>query len=158
MRYKYRRIDYAYELFDRMPESNVVSWTALMLGLLNQDKVEASLGPFGKMGWSDVKPNEYTLSMVLKACGLVGIAENGLQVQGLCVKTGYEWFMVVSNALIDMYAKCGIIGEAALITRGFTVLDHKIILYALLDLYVKCGYLCKARKLFDHIGRKNLAS
>ncbi|GAB2275630.1 hypothetical protein Dimus_010387 [Dionaea muscipula] len=224
------RMDSAYEVFERMPERNVVSWTALMWGFLHQDCARETLNLLIRMGYSDVRPNEYTLSTSFKACGLLGIPENGMQVQGMCVKTGYDWFSVVANALIDMYAKCnkmsgaclafdsipdkeliawntiiagyssldgnndkalelfkemqklgeipdeftftsvlkacsgaGAVREgtqihAALITRGYPVLEHGAIICALVDLYVKCGYLLQARKLFDHIGKRNVNS
>ncbi|GAB4837373.1 hypothetical protein Ancab_002250 [Ancistrocladus abbreviatus] len=109
---KCRRMDSAYSVFDRMSERNVVSWTALLWGFLHQGNAEDTLGLLSRMCSSDVRPNEYTFSTSLKACGLVGIPENGVQVHGMCVKTGYDLFSVVGNALIDMYAKCGRMSEA----------------------------------------------
>ncbi|GMG99047.1 hypothetical protein Nepgr_000887 [Nepenthes gracilis] len=108
------RMDYACQVFDRMPERNVVSWTALMWGFLNQGNTEETLRLLNLTSYSDVKPNEYTFSTGLKACGLQGIPEIGMQVHSICVKTGYEWFPAVGNALVDMYAKCGRISEATL--------------------------------------------
>ncbi|GAB4837368.1 hypothetical protein Ancab_002245 [Ancistrocladus abbreviatus] len=109
---KCRRMDSAYSVFDRMSERNVVSWTALLWGFLHQGNAEDALCLLSRMGSSDVRPNEYTFSTSLTACGLVGIPENGMQVRGMCVKTGYDLFSVVGNALIDIYAKCGRMSEA----------------------------------------------
>ncbi|KAJ4951420.1 hypothetical protein NE237_028252 [Protea cynaroides] len=109
---KCRRSDMASVVFDKMHERNVVSWTALMGGFLGQGNAEASLFYFCRMGSSGVRPNEFTLSSNLKACGIVGVPENGMQIHVFCVKTGFEFVPVVGNSIIDMYSKCGRIEEA----------------------------------------------
>ncbi|XP_062024528.1 putative pentatricopeptide repeat-containing protein At3g15130 [Rosa rugosa] len=116
------RMGSAREVFDRMPERNVVSWTALMCGYLNSGNAKGSLSLFSEMGFSGVKPNEYTLSTNLKASGILGIADNGMQIHSMCAKSGYEWAAVVSNAILDMYAKCGRVSEAS---RMFSVMPAK---------------------------------
>ncbi|KAK9682543.1 hypothetical protein RND81_10G081300 [Saponaria officinalis] len=110
---KCRRLDDAYKVFDVMPERNVVTWTVLMCGCLHHGDAEGALSLLHEMGFSDVRPNEYTFSACFKACGLLGIPEKGMQVHGLCMKVGFDTFPVVGNSLIDMYAKCGMIARAA---------------------------------------------
>ncbi|KAL6207725.1 hypothetical protein ACLB2K_018679 [Fragaria x ananassa] len=119
------RIGNAREVFDRMPERNVVSWTALMCGYLNRGNAKGCLSLFSEMGFSGIKPNEYTFSTNLKASGMLGVAENGTQIHGMCAKSGHEWVAVVSNAILDMYAKCGRVGEAS---RMFGVMPAKNII------------------------------
>lgn len=103
----------AHLVFNCMPERNVVSWTALMGGELLQGNAMGSLLLFCRMGYSGIKPNEFTLSTNLKACAFVGIAENGMQVHQLCAKTGFQSMPVVGNSIIDMYSKCGKIEAAS---------------------------------------------
>ncbi|KAM7459408.1 hypothetical protein LguiA_036402 [Lonicera macranthoides] len=105
-------MDMACKVFDRMPERNAVSWTALMCGYLHRGNAKGSLSLFSRMRSSSVKPNEFTFSTNVKACGFLGVPENGMQIHGLCCKTGFEWFPVVGNSLIDMYSRCGRITEA----------------------------------------------
>ncbi|KAE9609169.1 hypothetical protein Lal_00020260 [Lupinus albus] len=100
-------------VFDKMPERNVVSWTALMCGHLQNGDAKASLVLFSKMGHSAVKPNEFTLSTSLKSSGILGILESGMQIHGVCAKSNFERVLVVGNSIIDMYSKCGRISEAA---------------------------------------------
>ncbi|XP_059640336.1 putative pentatricopeptide repeat-containing protein At3g15130 [Cornus florida] len=107
------RMSMACGVFDRMLERNVVSWTALMCGHLQHGDAKSSLWLLYRMGHSDVKPNEYTFSTNFKACGFLGVPENGRQIHGMCVKAGFEWFPVVGNAAIDMYSRCGRLSEAA---------------------------------------------
>ncbi|PSS17803.1 Pentatricopeptide repeat-containing protein [Actinidia chinensis var. chinensis] len=105
-------MEMACEVFDRMPERNVVSWTVLMCGHLRQGTPRASLLLFRRMGCSEVKPNEFTFSTNFKACGFLGIPENGMQIHGMCVRTGFEWIPVVGNSTMDMYLRCGRLKEA----------------------------------------------
>lgn len=119
---KCRRTDLACAVFDQMPERNVVSWTALMCGYLQHGDAKTSLSLFSKMGLSAVKPNEFTLSTNLKASGILGIAKNGMQIHGVCAKSGFESIPVVGNSIIDMYSKCDRISEAA---RMFMVMPLK---------------------------------
>lgn len=103
---KCSRMDLACAVFDRMLERNVVSWTALMCGYLHEGNAKGSLALLSEMRYSGVKPNEFTFSTSLKACGFLGVVENGMQIHGMCVRSGFGWFPVVGNATIDMYSKC----------------------------------------------------
>ncbi|MCD7450658.1 hypothetical protein HAX54_007844 [Datura stramonium] len=95
-----------------MPERNVVSWTALMCGYLQQDNAQESLLLLSPMVFSNVRPNEYTFSTNLKACGILGVLETGQQIHGLCAKSGFEKYPVVGNSIIDTYSRCGELGDA----------------------------------------------
>ncbi|KAJ7966005.1 Pentatricopeptide repeat-containing protein [Quillaja saponaria] len=112
-------MEVACDVFDRMLERNVVSWTALMCGHLQNGNARESLSLFSKMGYAEVEPNEFTLSTNLKASGILGIAENGMQIHGVCAKSSFEWMPVVGNSIIDMYSKCGRISDAA---RMFSIM------------------------------------
>ncbi|KAL2236987.1 putative pentatricopeptide repeat-containing protein At3g15130 [Sesamum indicum] len=106
------RADKAHSLFDRMPKRNVVSWTALMCGYLQVGNAKDSLLLYNEMGYSDVRPNEYTLSTNIKACGILGAVESGKQIHSMSSKSGFEGYPVVGNSIIDMYLRCRRIDEA----------------------------------------------
>lgn len=116
------RMGLAYSVFDRMLERNVVSWTALMCGYLQNGNASRSLSLFRQMRSSGIEPNEFTFSINLKASGILGIPQNGMQIHGVCAKTGFEWVPTVANSIIDMYSKCGRISEA---TRLFNIMPVK---------------------------------
>lgn len=117
------RMDLACAVFDGMLERNVVSWTSLMCGYLQNGNAIKSLLLFRQMGSSEIKPNEFTLSTNLKASGILGIIKNGMQIHGVCAKTGFEWVPAVANSIIDMYSKCGRISEAARLFNIMPVRD-----------------------------------
>lgn len=99
-------------VFDKMPEKNVVSWTSLMCAYLHDRNARGCLSLFVDMRFSGSIPNEFTLSTNLKACGILGSPAIGMQIHGICAKSGFECINVVNNSLMDMYAKCGRISDA----------------------------------------------
>lgn len=108
--------DMSRAVFDEMRERNVVSWTALMCGYLQNGDAKGCLALFPQMVSSGTRPNEFTLSTALKASGMISALKDGMEIHGACIKEGWSSVCVVANCLIDMYAKCGTIGNAA---RGF---------------------------------------
>lgn len=106
------KTEVANQVFERMSEKNVVSWTVLISGYLHAGNPKKALTVFDRMCSSDVRPNEFTLSTALKACSFVGEVENGVQIHGLCAKSGYEWYPVVGNTLLYMHSRNGLIKEA----------------------------------------------
>ncbi|KAJ0091662.1 hypothetical protein Patl1_12859 [Pistacia atlantica] len=100
------------------------------------------------MGSSNVKPNEFTFSTGIKASGVENSTESGRQIQGMCVKTGFERKSVVGNCIIDMYAKCGRIDEAVLM---FNTMPIKTLITwnAMIAGYTLAGYSEKGLLLFQ---------
>ncbi|CAN0907040.1 Putative pentatricopeptide repeat-containing protein At3g15130 [Linum grandiflorum] len=107
------RVVLARHVFDRMPERNLVAWTSLMCGYVQDGYPEESLSLFSQLGSTGLKPNDFTLSTNLKACGMLSVPKIGMQLHDICVKTAYDLQTVVANTILDMYSKCGRIGEAA---------------------------------------------
>ncbi|XP_010271746.1 PREDICTED: pentatricopeptide repeat-containing protein At4g38010 [Nelumbo nucifera] len=99
----------ASKLFDGMPVRDVVSWTALISGYVRTGLCGDALALFSRM---DVKPNMATLVSVFVACGQLGDLGMGMAIHGLIVRGEFEMPLVVGNALLDMYAKCGRLGDA----------------------------------------------
>ncbi|CAN1218613.1 Putative pentatricopeptide repeat-containing protein At3g15130 [Linum perenne] len=82
-----------------------------MCGYVQNGYPEESLSLFSQMGSTGLKPNDFTLSTNLKACGMLNVPEIGMQLHDICVKTAYDLQTVVGNTILDMYSKCGRIAE-----------------------------------------------
>eukprot|EP01018_Ginkgo_biloba_P029528 Gb_22668 [translate_table: standard] len=102
----------AHELFNRMPERNGVSWTAMVAGYAQKGHVDEALKLFNQMQQSGIKPNQYTFSTILMACASIGALEQGKEVHTIIAEFGFESDLFVCSALVDMYAKCGSIENA----------------------------------------------
>lgn len=78
---KCRRTGLAYDVFEKMPERNVVSWTALMCVYLQNGNAQRCLFLFDQMlRVPNAKPNEFTFLTCLKATGILGVTVNGMHV------------------------------------------------------------------------------
>ncbi|XP_038981069.1 pentatricopeptide repeat-containing protein At3g62890-like [Phoenix dactylifera] len=103
----------ARELFDQMPERNVVCWNAMIAGCAQNEKFLDSIELFRKMLQSGCAlPNDVTLVSVLSACAHLGALDLGMWIDGFIKRRSMELSLFLGNALSDMYAKCGCIGEA----------------------------------------------
>ncbi|KAL6182531.1 hypothetical protein ACLB2K_043950 [Fragaria x ananassa] len=59
-----------------------------------------------------IRPDNYTYPFVLNSCAARCDVCAGVEVHGRVVKTGFGVCVPVSNALIDLYGKCGELGDA----------------------------------------------
>lgn len=103
----------AKKIFDRMPEKNEVSWTAMIQGLADSGFVEESLDLFEKMEKTSIPPNDLVLVSVLFACSHSGLVDKGLQyfntmetVYGLKPKEKHY------TCAVDMLSRAGRLSEA----------------------------------------------
>ncbi|XP_050370341.1 putative pentatricopeptide repeat-containing protein At5g08490 [Argentina anserina] len=59
------------------------------------------------------KPTSVTFAIVLPACARIGHIDMGKSVHAYAIKAGLETDVLVGNALISMYAKCGLVSDDA---------------------------------------------
>ncbi|XP_050374069.1 pentatricopeptide repeat-containing protein At4g14050, mitochondrial [Argentina anserina] len=97
----------ALEVFGEMPEKSLFSWTALISGLVQSGNGVDALYLFIEMRRERVDiVDPLVLSSTVGACANLAVLELGRQVHGLVIGLGYGSCLFVSNALVDMYAKC----------------------------------------------------
>eukprot|EP01018_Ginkgo_biloba_P030033 Gb_09792 [translate_table: standard] len=100
------------KVFNQMPKQDIISWNAMISGYANSGHDEEALKCFRKMQWADTKLNSVTLSSVLSSCVSLEALEQGKELHGYTIKTGYESSISVGNALVTMYARSSNIGDA----------------------------------------------
>ncbi|KAJ9182152.1 hypothetical protein P3X46_006178 [Hevea brasiliensis] len=107
-------LELARKLFNEMPERNVVSWNAMIAGYSQNNQPKQALELFHDMVEAGLSPMENTLVCVLSACGQLGYLDFGRWIHLYSVEQKLiENSVILANALIDMYAKCGVIDAAA---------------------------------------------
>ncbi|XP_006653508.3 pentatricopeptide repeat-containing protein At3g63370, chloroplastic [Oryza brachyantha] len=112
------RLAEARRLFDGMPARTVFSWNALIGACLSSGSSREAVGVYRAMRSSEPgpapapAPDGCTLASVLKACGAEGDGRSGSEVHTLAVKRGLDRSTLVANALVGMYAKCGLLDSA----------------------------------------------
>ncbi|KAL3746156.1 hypothetical protein ACJRO7_015150 [Eucalyptus globulus] len=83
----------------------VVSWNSMIMGCMRQGCEEEALYLFKKMHGRDMKIDDFTYTSVLKSLASTMDLKLAKSVHCLILKTRFEAYRLVSNALIDMYAK-----------------------------------------------------
>ncbi|KAK7854238.1 putative pentatricopeptide repeat-containing protein [Quercus suber] len=100
------------DLGKQIHSHNDVTWNTMIVGYVQSGDGDKALKLFLDMLEYQVCATEVTYSSVLRACASLAAMDLGVQIHSLTVKTIYNKNIVVGNALIDMYAKCGSIKDA----------------------------------------------
>lgn len=142
----------ALELFRLIPSRNVVSWTTMISGYSQNKQYEKALELFLRMEREkDIMPNEVTLASVLPACANLGALEIGQRVEAYARKNGLFRNLFVSNAVLEMYAKCGKIDVALRVFHEIGRLRNSCSWNSMimgLAVHGQCG---KALELYDQM-------
>lgn len=102
-------------LFEKMHTFDPVVWNIVLSGLSGyQEYNDQVLGLFNSMRVSnEAKPNPVTVAIVLPVYARFGDIDGGKIVHSYLMKSGLEAHTLVGNALISMYAKCGLVKQDA---------------------------------------------
>ncbi|KAK1318574.1 Pentatricopeptide repeat-containing protein [Acorus calamus] len=144
------RLDKASSVFAQMGSRNVVSWNA-MIGNFAQNGAELkAMGLVKEMQSHGERPNSITFTNVLPACARVSSIKQGMQVHARSLRDGSCFDQLVSNALIDMYAKCG---RLDLARHAFDVSERDQVSYnAIITAYAHSQHCSEALHLFSEMG------
>ncbi|KAK9269288.1 hypothetical protein L1049_001058 [Liquidambar formosana] len=100
------------EVFDKMPSRDSVSYNTLIAGFAGNGYSSKALEFFVRLQEEGFEPTEYTHVSLLQACAKLMDLKRGKQIHGRIVAGNLGGNVFVWNALTDMYAKCGEIGQA----------------------------------------------
>ncbi|XP_030974730.1 putative pentatricopeptide repeat-containing protein At3g47840 [Quercus lobata] len=104
---KVGKIQQGCRVFDEMPVRNVVSWTAVITGLVQAGYAKEGLVYFSEMQRSKVEYDSYSFAIALKACADFGALNYGREIHAKTMKKGFNESSFVANTLATMYNKCG---------------------------------------------------
>ncbi|CAN6484713.1 unnamed protein product [Victoria cruziana] len=106
------RLSTARQLFDRMPEKNVVSWTTLINGYAENGLFESALRLFRDMESQNIEPDQVAILGILSTCAKSGYCLLAEWVCDYVLRKELGEETVIANALINMHAKCGNLEKA----------------------------------------------
>lgn len=101
------KIELACRVFSEMPFRNVVSWTAIITGLVRGGYNKEGLAYFSEMWRTKVGCDSYTFAIALKACADLCALMYGREIHTQVIKIGFDVTSFVANSLATMYNKCG---------------------------------------------------
>ncbi|CAA6665130.1 unnamed protein product [Spirodela intermedia] len=128
----------ARKVFDQMTHKNIVSWTTMIAGYMqNQLDLEA-------------------VAFVMTSCGSLMALRHGEQAHAYAAKSGLTDDEFVKNGLVDMYAKCGALADAK---RAFDTIPWKnaVSFNAMIEGLAGAGELTAAAELFARMRRESLS-
>ncbi|XP_042518396.1 pentatricopeptide repeat-containing protein At3g49740 [Macadamia integrifolia] len=110
---KHGLIEHAFQVFHGMCSQNLISWNTIISGCLFNGLPLLGLDVFRELLLSELRPNLYSLTVVLSTCASIAALRHGKQVHSYILKFGFGLETPLGNALITMYAKCGILDWAS---------------------------------------------
>ncbi|KAJ8768460.1 hypothetical protein K2173_021613 [Erythroxylum novogranatense] len=185
---RFGAICYAQKLFDQLPEPNSYLWSALVHGFVEGKRYEDALLIFIRMRRESVTPLNFTIASVLKALARLEKKKDGQVLQGSALKLGVGCDLIVQNAFIDLFMRCG---EVDLARQLFEEMEERDVVTwnsmvfgygnnGILDIalhffnrmeerdviswtsmiqgYVRAGDMVQARALFERMPTKDLTS
>ncbi|KAL2335990.1 hypothetical protein Fmac_010436 [Flemingia macrophylla] len=119
----------AEKLFGELPVRNVVSWNILIRGTVfgvkaieNDSSPQLCFSYFKRMLLEMVVPDGTTFNGLIGVCVKFLDVHMGFQLHCFALKLGLDLDCFVGSALVDLYAKCGLVENAS---RVFHVVLHR---------------------------------
>lgn len=142
------RVQNLRQVFEEMPQRDVVSWNVLISGYVKCRRYEDAVDVFRRMQQqSSLRPNEATVVSTLSACIALKMLELGKEIHRY-VREQLGFTIKIGNALVDMYCKCGHLSIARQIFNDMPI-KTVICWTSMVSGYVNCGQLDEARELFE---------
>jgi pentatricopeptide repeat protein len=141
----------ARKVFDRIRTCDAVVWTALIAGYSEHGHGREALRCLDQMRFNGFTPNAITIVCCLKACTCIGATDRGEELHAEIERQGLLGRdLVLSNALLDMYAKCGLPGKAQQVFDRMS--DRDVISWnSLITGYAQAGESKQVFRNFDRM-------
>lgn len=143
------------KLFDEIPTRDLISWNVLITGFVKSNRFEDAVDVYRRIRQeANVQPDEATVVSTLSACTALKNLDLGREIHEY-VGTKLGFTVIIGNALLGMYAKCGCLEIAREI---FDAMPEKNVLCwtSMVSAYTKFGRLVEARALFERSPVKDL--
>ncbi|XP_050204397.1 pentatricopeptide repeat-containing protein At3g49740 [Mercurialis annua] len=145
-------IEKAYQIFGDMSSRNIISWNSIISGFLLNELPLVGLEKFVELQLTKLRPNEYTISIVLSICAGISSLRQGKQVHGYIMRLEFTSEGSLGNILITMYAKCGLIDWSSRVFNSMTKRDV-VTWNALISAYAQHGKGNEAVQCFEAMQR-----
>ncbi|KAG6518495.1 pentatricopeptide repeat-containing protein At4g33170-like [Zingiber officinale] len=107
-------MDSAVDVFNGISNSNIISWTSMIAGLVQNGLAKEAVSYYYKMVRVGLLENGVCFASVLPAFSKLSSLDLGRMVHSRIVKLDVFHDAMVANALVDMYFKCGSVKDAEL--------------------------------------------
>ncbi|KAK9155628.1 hypothetical protein Sjap_003108 [Stephania japonica] len=150
MYFKCGEMDDALRAFDQITDRDIVSFTAMMSGLVQNGRADEALNVFHQMQKQGVMPASSTIASALAACAQLNSLRHGTAIHGFIVRRRMVIDIAVENSLVSMYAKCSCLERSLNVFKRMPSKDV-VTWNALLAAYAQNGNLYEALCLLNEM-------
>ncbi|CAK9137407.1 unnamed protein product [Ilex paraguariensis] len=142
-------------VFEEMNEKDIVVWNSMFFGYTQQSKNEEALELYLELQLSRQKPNGFTFVALITASSNLASLHHGQQFHCQLIGKGLDFDPFVTNALVDMYAKCGRVEEAH---KMFNSTDWRDVVCwnSMISTYAQHGEANAALKMFEEMIKEGI--
>ena len=145
----------ARNVFNKMPNRNVVSWNALLAGYVDNELNENIVCLFHQMQLEGVTPDVITYVNLLKAFQFMKDINMGRELHNKIVMSGLEHDMFVGSSIVSMYTKSGLLSDAWDVFKKLAMRDA-VLWTALISGFAEHGGCKEALKHIETMKHDNL--
>lgn len=144
------KIDDAFQLFERTLNKDVIQWTAMISGLVQNKCADKALTLFQHMLLSGIKPPIATIASALAACGQLGSLLLGTSIHAYILRQRMALDITAQNSLVTMYVKCDRLVQSQAV---FDTMEKRDVVSwnAIVAGYTQNGNLYKSFCLFNEM-------
>ncbi|XP_057856347.2 pentatricopeptide repeat-containing protein At1g53600, mitochondrial [Cryptomeria japonica] len=145
-------IEDAYDVFDRMPERDVVSWNSLILGFAQHGHGKMALQLIRQMQLTSVEPDHITFLGVLSGCNHAGLVDEGWHyfnsmIHDYCITPrAYHY-----TCMVDLLARAGHLDQAKDFIDNMPLKPHAAVWGALLGACKLHSAIVLGKHAADHL-------
>lgn len=141
--------------FSFLPYKNLVVLNSMISGYSRNGLLDESVSTFSEITGLGLVPDQISITSVLASVSSFAALEKGKMIHGYQVRNGILCDILVENALLDMYMKCGCLNYAQIIFEKMQI--RNIISWnTMISGYGSHGHCTKAIELFEEMEKSEI--
>ncbi|CAJ2655595.1 unnamed protein product [Trifolium pratense] len=145
----------ACDLFNKSRVRDLVTWNSMITGCVKRGLANDAIKIYREMEEERVKPNEITMIGMISSCSQLQDLNLGKEFHRYIEEHGLELTIPLTNALMDMYVKCGELLPARVLFDNMA--QKTLVSWTTMVLgYARFGFLDVAREILYKIPEKSV--
>ncbi|XP_042488541.1 putative pentatricopeptide repeat-containing protein At5g40405 [Macadamia integrifolia] len=145
-----QNVGYSQQLLDQSHNPTVFALNSMIRAHSKGPNPERSFHFFHRILSSNLSPDNYTFTFLVRTCARVSLPKTSLAVHASLIKHGFELEPHIQSGLINSYAELGFLDSSRRLFSGIYEPDL-VTRTAMLSACARCGEVDFAQKLFDEI-------
>jgi pentatricopeptide repeat protein len=145
-------IEFARQIFEKMPTRTLVSWNSIIVGFAVNGYVEEALQFFSLMQKEGFKPDGISFTGALTACSHAGLVDEGLQFFD-DMKRVHRITPRIEHygCIVDLYSRAGRLEDALNVIENMPMKPNEVVLGSLLAACRTHGNVSLAERLMNYL-------